>query len=535
MSRTRRLRRSILISGPRRAHCGSAISWAQERLADKIGRGKGSIVRPGEIQDRGAYLWRCGRRLAPVLLLLSCGCATTPHGPDTKATARLDNRPAAERPVTTAARPDVSTTPTVRSVAYEAPATEDPKREQLIAPSPAAADPCDPFVGQSELRIEQLVLEVEARNPSLQATSAAWRAAAARYPQVVSLDDPMFAWMVSPSGVGSDMGGGWMVQASQKFPWPGKRAFRGSAATAEANAMQGELGDTRLRLAEMTRTAYYDYYLAARQQEVNSATQRLLTTFRTLAKDKYQVGQTTQQDVLQADVELASLESRTNALTRDTRVAMARINTLLHREADCPLPPPPEKIPVPEALPPATQLQQIAAISRPDLYTLYSRMQEEQANRELALREYYPDVNVVAKYDAFMPENMRSQVGMDVNIPLHNARRAAAVAEAEHRLQQRCWEYQDRLDQVRYEVQAAWERADESRKATRLLEERTLPAAQRSLESAQINYTANKIDFLRLLDTQRQLLNQREMYHQATAEYHRRLAELERAVGTPIP
>ena len=43
----------------------------------------------------------------------------------------------------------------------------------------------------------------------------------------------------APNGVGTDNGGGWMVQASQKIPWAGKRALRGSAASAEADAMQG--------------------------------------------------------------------------------------------------------------------------------------------------------------------------------------------------------------------------------------------------------------------------------------------------------
>ena len=56
--------------------------------------------------------------------------------------------------------------------------------------------------------------------------------------------------------------------------------------------------------------------------------------------NKYQVNQATEQDVLQADVELASQESRRTELTCDEQVAVARINTLLHREADYPVPPP---------------------------------------------------------------------------------------------------------------------------------------------------------------------------------------------------
>jgi outer membrane protein TolC len=396
-------------------------------------------------------------------------------------------------------------------------------------------DPSDPFIGQTELRVEQLVAEVQARNPSLQAASSAWRAAANRYPQVVSLDDPMLTYMITPTnGLGADNGGGWMVQGSQKIPWAGKRALRGSAASAEADAMKGDIGDARLRLSEAARTAFYDYYLARRQMDVNASTRRLLTQFREIASNKYQVNQATEQDVLQADVELASLESRRTELTRDEQVAIARINTLLHRDANHPLPPPPAKVAVPDSLPTAEALQQAATQSRPDLYATHARIRAEQANVELACKEYYPDVNLVAKYDGFMPENMRPAIGMDINIPIRNSRRSAAVSEAENRVAQRRAEYQDRLDQVRYEVQSGLDRATQSGRVVHLYEEKILPTAQRSLDSAQANYTSGKLDFLRLLDAERQLFSQREMYYQAIAEYHRRLAELERAVGEPV-
>jgi len=152
----------------------------------------------------------------------------------------------------------------------------------------------------------------------------------------------------------------------------------------------------------------------------------------------------------------------------------------------------------------------------------------------LACREYYPDVNLVAKYDGFMPEQMRPQVGIDINVPIRYNRRSAAVREASNRIAQRRAEYQDRLDQVRYEVQASLAQASQSQRVVHLYEEKIIPAAQRSLDSAQANYTSGKLDFLRLLDAERQLYTQRELHYQAIAEYHRRLAELERAVGEPI-
>ena len=166
---------------------------------------------------------------------------------------------------------------------------------------------------------------------------------------------------------------------------------------------------------------------------------------------------------------------------------------------------------------------------------LQARIQTEEANLALACREYYPDVNLVAKYDAFMPDNMRPEVGMDINLPIRYARRSAAVCEAENRVAQRRPSIRTGSDQVHYEVQAGLDRATQSGRVVHFYEEKILPAAQRSLDSALANYTSGKLDFLRLLDAERQLYAQREMYYQSIAEYHQRLAELDRAVGGSLP
>jgi outer membrane protein TolC len=446
------------------------------------------------------------------------GCAS-PGGRGEATGPASAGSPEGDSPIFVERKPGQSPGATALPVSYQAPAEDAPG---------------DALGGQAELSVEELVREVEARNPSLQAASAAWRAAAERYPQAVSLEDPMVGFLVGPGGVGLDQGGGWMVEASQKIPWSGKRALRGSAAAAEADAVQSEIGLARLRLAEAARTAFYDYYLARREMEVNVSTGKLTVQFREIAKNKYQSNQATEQDVLQADVELASLESRLAELARDERVAVARINTLLHRGPHDRLPPPPALVGAAAVLPSADELQQTAIAFRPDLFAQQARIRAEEANLALACKEYSPDLNLVAKYDAFMPVDQRAEVGMEVNVPLHNARRSAAVSEAENRLAQRRAEYQELLDQVQFEVQSAHERATQSQQVIRLYEDKILPATQRSLDSAQANYTSGKLDFLRLIDAQRQVYTQREMYYQAIAEFHRRLAELERAVGQPI-
>ncbi len=93
----------------------------------------------------------------------------------------------------------------------------------------------DTFVHVTTLERPVLLREVLNRNPSIHSAQQAWRAALARYPQVVSLDDPMLGYGLAPLSFGSNsVDDAHKVDLSQKLPFPGKLALRGQAALAEA-------------------------------------------------------------------------------------------------------------------------------------------------------------------------------------------------------------------------------------------------------------------------------------------------------------
>lgn len=450
--------------------------------------------------------------------------ATSSAGPRTSPTAVAQ---AASLVNDSAGRPERSESRPSRSTSGITPVAYD---EPEAAPLPGAALRADlayPARADGVLVLDSLIQEVESVNPSLEAAIEAWHAAAYRYPQMISLDDPMFAFMK-----GTNMG--WMVEASQKIPWPGKLRLRGNLSAAAADAMQWEVEDRRLMLAEATALAFYDYYQAERQLGVNATNSRALREFRDIAQTRYETGQVSQQDVLQADVELADLEVRRAELQRERKIAAARINTLLHRQADHPLAPPPVEADVPDALPAAESVIERALQARPDLAEQMARIRQEEYSLGLAYKDYYPDLEFVFKHDHFMPVDMQTQVGMGFNVPVYRQKRHAAVCEASARLRQRRAELESRVDRVRYEVQAAWERTTERRNVVRLYEQKILPAAEANVQSARINYTAGKVDFLRLIEAERQLFDQQDKYQETVADYHRRLAELQRAVGAPL-
>jgi outer membrane protein TolC len=327
----------------------------------------------------------------------------------------------------------------------------------------------------------------------------------------------------------------YMVMASQKFDWPGKRQLRGAIADSEANEAATQIETVQLQLAEMARLAFYDYYAAYQQHSLNENNLKETREFRETAEAKLRASLVTQQDVLQAEVELALLERRRNELDRQVKVAAARINTLLHQDAIHPLPPPPDTLEAEPSVPPVEELRILAIQRRPDLAARAAQIQADEATINLALKEFYPDVELYAKYDAFWQEHpLRTAVGVNVNVPLNKSQRSARVREAESKLRQHRAEYDRLVDEITNELHANFERLTESRRNSQLFSDRIIPAAKQNVESARAGYTAGKVDFLRLIEAQRQLIELREEQVEIIANYHRRLAELERAAAVPI-
>jgi outer membrane protein TolC len=406
-----------------------------------------------------------------------------------------------------------------------------------IEGGPAADDPDDPFAGQAELVLDQLVAEVHRRNPTLQASLAAWASAAERYPQAVALDDPMLQSMLAPGSFpsSSNVQPSYYVGIAQKIPWWGKRALRGQVALAQTNAAALDTQEVQLRLTEVTRVAYFNYYLVTRELELNHANSEATRDFRETASSRYEQNLVTQQDVLQADVELAKLESRHIELNQEERLAIARINTLLHRVPDHRLPRAPLALAISEVIPTPLELQQAALAQRPDLAAQAARIQAEQANVALAAKEFFPDFEFMGRYDQFWTDvEQRPQVGMNVNVPLNQTRRKAAVREAMFRLSRMQAEYDQEVDNIRNDVEAGLARLEGSHQTVALYETRILPASHANVESANAGYIAGTVDFLRLIEAQRELIDLQEKHQIAIAEYQRRRAELERVVGAPL-
>lgn len=389
------------------------------------------------------------------------------------------------------------------------------------------------FQGEGPLERAALVEAVLARNPSVEAARQGWAAALAGYDQATSLDDPMASYMFAPLTISGDARYGQVIQVSQRFPFPGTLRLRGAVALAEAQAAEGDYEATLLELALAASLLYDDYYAVARALEINEEHQELLEELKESAVAQYEVGRAAQQDPLKAEVELAHVQHERVVLGAERAVIIARLNGLLHRPPEAPLPPPPAELEVPDAL--TLELDALVATAleqRPDLDAVAARIQAAAASAELADKAYYPDFEIMGQYSSMweMPDH-RWMAGVGLSIPLWRGRRAAAVDQAEARVAAARSQREALEAVIRADVAAALERVREAHHVVQLFGSTVLPASIDQAEAARAGFIADQNQFLDVIDAERNLRRVELDYQRALAQLQRRLAELERAVG----
>jgi outer membrane protein TolC len=162
-----------------------------------------------------------------------------------------------------------------------------------------------------------------------------------------------------------------------------------------------------------------------------------------------------------------------------------------------------------------------------------------QAQLLLARKAYTPDFTVAGGYmlmpaGALYRNNYMAE--LTVSFPWLNRRKhdgeikeakaAALVVSSEHDSQ---------VNAAFLEIQQALIRARAAERSLRLYKDTLRPQAEAAVRSASTAYQHDRTDFLNLIDSQNLLLDVEISYFRVAANFDARIAELERAIGAPLP
>ncbi|MFZ5475902.1 MAG: TolC family protein [Myxococcota bacterium] len=319
---------------------------------------------------------------------------------------------------------------------------------------------------------------------------------------------------------------GWEVEVSQQIPLWGIRRAERAMATAGAEGAEADLRMTRLMLAEMATMAWADWYVLHREIALVETSTALLRQHAEATLAKYAVGRAWQHDALQAQAEAAGLVAFVRTLEAERDVTQARMNTLLHRDPDSPVAPPPASLARAEA--PAGD------VVRPELAEAEAMRRMAEAELRMARADRLPMVEWMAGWDAMAahPEE-RLMVGVGVEVPLSQRSRAARVRAAEAEVSRAASMEEVARDEVARDVAEAERRLAGARAVLDVVERELLPAARDRVEAARAAFAAGMDDVRPLLDAERAVLDAEIRHEEALAALELRAAMLRLARGEP--
>lgn len=395
------------------------------------------------------------------------------------------------------------------------------------------AHAAEPEVGT--LTLEQLIAEIEQKNPQLKSRQAEVRAAQEQPIQARAFDDPMLMvelWQADVTLSRIPL----MFTLRQPILWPGKLRARAAAVEPEAARARAETASLARTLRLDASRAYYGYWLAVRTEAVLAENQRILELIVAAVNARYRVGRAELAELLKAQESRASAENLLLDVSRERELYIASLNTLLGRPAGARLGTPVTE-PQLQPLPDEADLTRQALAQRPELLAGKAMLHKAQATARAASIERAPDLAVWVGFQAILrgSEEHAFTVGVQSSIPSFSlAKSAASQRQALAQADGQREALRQVEAQVAQDVRAALLRTDTAARHIRLHRESLLPLAEQTMEAARAGYQSGRVELTLLLETVRALLEHRLNFERYLAEYGLRRAELEAAVGGPL-
>jgi cobalt-zinc-cadmium efflux system outer membrane protein len=380
-----------------------------------------------------------------------------------------------------------------------------------------------------------------ANNPEIRAAIRRIPVVKARRGSAGSLDDPSFMYR----GWGTPLGRPWdlnqtqhMFMYSQNLPGGGKRELRAEVAGADIDIAKADVETKKRDVLAQVRRAFYELLQNREGLRFHDEQAALARQGLESARIKYVVGKVPQSDMLKAQIALTRLVEHLVMLEQDGDLARSRLNTLLGRDPIAPLEVLGDYSPPPQ-LPGFLDLEKTALDNRPELAAISAAIRQGETRTQLAEKSLKPDYTLSGGY-MLMPEDSRYRntymAELSVTLPwLNRGRHNAEIAEASAMVAADKAEYESRRAAIFAEIQEALVRARVAQRLVGLYRDTLRPQAQAVLRATIAAYQADRTDYLNLLDSQNTTLDVELDYIRAASEFETRMADLELAVGSPLP
>ena len=314
----------------------------------------------------------------------------------------------------------------------------------------------------------------------------------------------------------------------------GKRARRIDVAEATIRAGEAELAATVAQVRNDVRRAYFGQLVAEQRLTILREQRDISMRTHDTAQARLDAGDVPRLEVMQAQLALAATENEATAAEGTAAAARAMLNALLAQPLDTPTV---LSTTVDETTPLETQpALALAQTASAELISLDRQIEAQRARILLAQALRVPDlIPAFTLTHRAEPEfNWGWRAGAAVTLPLFTSHRAGVLVE-QTTLEQLMAQRQATLLRIQGEVTAASQRAQAQRDLFVRYRDQIIPQAQQVEQLAQDAYQLGQTGIGPLLLALQATRDVRLRSLDAIDQFQTALADLERAIGAPLP
>jgi outer membrane protein TolC len=408
-----------------------------------------------------------------------------------------------------------------------------------LPPRLLAGEPEPPFATgatNDSLRLNNVVAEALSRNFELRSMRAEARAVAERPRQAGALPNPMLNYrgMDPRSSIRFPVSDEKRIEFAQTFPWFGKRGARERAASGAAEAANWDAEVTERDVVFMAKESYYELYRAQRALDLVHAEQEILRRMERIARARFETGRVGQEDVLKGQAELTMLRDLILHHEQQRTEAEARLNAVLGRPAGAALG---HAVDAPSTFGIDAGALAARAAIRPEVRAAESWLDAARAEEQAMSREYWPDFQLAAEYRAFVDELVQEDMVMftvGLELPLWRGKYRAGASEARSRVEARTAALEEQRVRADADVSAAASDLQRTAERLDLFRSAILPQSELRFRSSEAGYSAGRVPFMDLLESERFWLQNRLRAIDMEGELGAKIARLERAAGVQL-
>jgi cobalt-zinc-cadmium efflux system outer membrane protein len=339
-------------------------------------------------------------------------------------------------------------------------------------------------------------------HPDVAANYYDWAASIERITVERSRPDPKLTFEAYLAGMITSIMPGLMTD----IPGPGKLAARADVATAESEAKYFTFKSSMLQTAFGVKKAYYELHYQKEEIRVNQESLKLVSDLEQIARAENETGKGTLQDVLRTQSEELKLRASIENLHETHRARLAQFKGALGMTPNDAEPPVPREF---VAVTPDfsdEQLLEKAVARNFQIKAMTAEIKAAEASIKLARKERVPDFSAGAEVDVkAAPVMWNPQLSM--TLPIWRDKIAAEIAAAQ--ANKRTAEAKLTSSQISLAVTFAEKMAlyREANRNLSVIDEQLMPRARQSLDVARAAYLSGRLEFINVIDAQRELLN----------------------------